>query len=190
VLRPADIGHLLLSFIPREPDRIDTTRLRQLLAQQGVERTPRAIQEKLHALCGDHPIRCIAKSKPYQWQWLKSAPSYEFPPMNAHTALTLKLAYDYLAELLPVSTLAHLKAQARRAEEVVGWRVAVDRPFAGALVPMRFYRKDLRVRAVMIEVRRGSYMDERSGERLPGFDDVREQVSRVLGILAAVGTSR
>jgi hypothetical protein len=42
----------------------------------------------------------------------------------------------------------------------------------------------------MIEVRRGSYMDERSGERLPGFDDVREQVSRVLGILAAVGTSR
>ena len=106
--RPADVGHLLLSFIPREPDRIDTTRLRKLLAQQGIERTPRAIQEKLQALCADYPIRCLAKSKPYQWQWLKTAPSYEFPPMNAHTALTLKLAYDYLAALLPVSTLAQL----------------------------------------------------------------------------------
>jgi hypothetical protein len=118
--RPADVGHLLLSLIPREPDRIDTTRLRKLLEQQGIERTPRAIQEKLHALCAEHPIRCIAKTKPYQWQWLKTAPSYEFPPMNAHTALTLKLAYDYLAELLPVSTLTHLKAQVRRAEEVLG----------------------------------------------------------------------
>jgi predicted DNA-binding transcriptional regulator YafY len=117
--RPADIGHLLLSLIPREPDRIDTTRLRSLLGQQGINRTPRAIQDKLHTLCADYPIRCIAKSKPYQWQWLKNAPSYEFPPMNAHTALTLKLAYDYLAALLPVSTLVHLKAQARRAEEVL-----------------------------------------------------------------------
>jgi N-formylglutamate amidohydrolase len=83
-----------------------------------------------------------------------------------------------------------LRDAAVAAFEELGWRVAVDRPFAGALVPMRFYRKDLRVRAVMIEVRRGSYMDERSGERLPGFDDVREQVSRVLGILATAGTSR
>jgi hypothetical protein len=118
--RPADVGHLLLSLIPREPDRIDTTRLRGLLAAQGIERTPRAIQQKLLALCADHPIRCIASSKPYQWQWLKTAPSYEFPPMNAHTALTLKLAYDYLAALLPVSTLAHLKGQVRRAEQVLG----------------------------------------------------------------------
>jgi predicted DNA-binding transcriptional regulator YafY len=124
--RPADVGHLLLSFIPREPDRIDTTRLRNLLEQQGIKRTPRAIQEKLQALCADHPIQCLAKSKPYQWQWLKTATSYEFPPMNAHTALTLKLAYDYLAELLPVSTLAHLKAQARRAEEILGRSSAVS----------------------------------------------------------------
>jgi hypothetical protein len=119
-VRPVDVGHLLLSLIPREPDRVDTTRLRKLLEQQGISRTPRGIQDKLQALCADHPIRCIATSKPYQWQWLKTAPSYEFPPMNAHAALTLKLAYDYLAELLPVSTLAHLKAQVRRAEEVLG----------------------------------------------------------------------
>ncbi len=74
--------------------------------------------------------------------------------------------------------------------EKVGWRVAVDRPFAGALVPMRFYRKDLRVSAVMIEVRRGLYMDERSGARLPGFEEIRERISGALKSLATAGTSR
>jgi N-formylglutamate amidohydrolase len=83
-----------------------------------------------------------------------------------------------------------LRDIAVRAFEELGWSVAVDRPFAGALVPMRFYRKDLRVSAVMIEVRRGLYMDERSGARLPGFDDVRERISGTLGNLAAVGASR
>lgn len=117
--RPADVGHLVLSFIPREPDKISTTRLRELLTQQGVERTPRAIQEKLQALAAEYPIRCLAKSKPFQWQWLKGAPSYEFPPMNAHTALTLKLAHAHLAALLPVASLSHLKTQMRRADEVL-----------------------------------------------------------------------
>jgi N-formylglutamate amidohydrolase len=70
----------------------------------------------------------------------------------------------------------------------VGWRVAVDRPFAGALVPMRFYRKDLRVSAVMIEVRRGLYMDEESGARLPGFNEIREHISTALRTITAVRT--
>jgi hypothetical protein len=48
----------------------------------------------------------------------------------------------------------------------VGSHVAVDRPFAGALVPMRVYRTDTRVRAIMVELRRGLYVDEQSGVRL------------------------
>jgi N-formylglutamate deformylase len=74
--------------------------------------------------------------------------------------------------------------------ETVGWRVAVDRPFAGALVPMLFYRKDLRVSAVMIEVRRGLYMNEGTGEKLPGFDEVRERISTALRTISALRTSR
>jgi N-formylglutamate amidohydrolase len=74
--------------------------------------------------------------------------------------------------------------------EKMGWRAAVDRPFAGALVPMRFYRKDLRVSAVMIEVRRDLYMDERSGARLPGFDEARERISTALRTITAVRTFR
>jgi N-formylglutamate deformylase len=85
-------------------------------------------------------------------------------------------------------TPAWLRDIAVHVFENVGWRVAVDRPFAGALVPMRFYRQDLRVSAVMIEVRRGLYMDEGSGARLPGFEDVRERISGTLRNLAALGT--
>jgi N-formylglutamate amidohydrolase len=81
-----------------------------------------------------------------------------------------------------------LRDVAAAAFEKLGWRVAVDRPFAGAIVPMRFYQKDLRVRAVMIEVRHGLYMDEESGARLPGFDDVRKRISTALRTIAAVRT--
>jgi len=47
--------------------------------------------------------------------------------------------------------------------------IAFDRPFAGALVPLRYLGNDRRVHAVMIELRRDLYMDEESGDRLAGF---------------------
>jgi N-formylglutamate amidohydrolase len=81
-----------------------------------------------------------------------------------------------------------LRDAAVRAFEEPGWRVAVDRPFAGALVPMRFYRKDFRVRAIMVEVRRGLYMDERLGARLAQFDEVRERIVGVLRTIAGVAS--
>ena len=56
--------------------------------------------------------------------------------------------------------------------EADGFRVALDRPFAGALVPLRWYGADERVSAVMLEVRRGTYMDEATGEVLPRMDEV------------------
>ena len=90
----------------------------------------------------------------------------------------------------PSHTPAWLRDTAVCAFEERGWRIAVDRPFAGALVPMRFYQKDLRVRAVMVEVRRDLYMDERSGARLLRFADVRGRISSALRALAAAGESR
>jgi N-formylglutamate deformylase len=78
-----------------------------------------------------------------------------------------------------------LRDSAVHAFEELGWSVMVDIPFAGALVPMRFYRRDLRVHAVMIEVRRGLYMDEGSGVRSPGFNLVRERIHGALRTLFA-----
>jgi len=54
--------------------------------------------------------------------------------------------------------------------EEAGWRVARDTPFSGAIVPASRYRQDARVAAVMVELRRGLYLDEAAGTPLPGFE--------------------
>jgi N-formylglutamate amidohydrolase len=61
-----------------------------------------------------------------------------------------------------------------------GLRVAVDRPFAGSLVPRPWLGKDARVAAVMVEVRRGTYMDERTGDPLPSFDALAGRLERAV----------
>ena len=61
-----------------------------------------------------------------------------------------------------------------------GFRVAVDRPFSGSLVPLRWYGTDRRVTSIMLEVRRGIYMDEGTGEPLEGFGDVAGRLRRAV----------
>jgi N-formylglutamate deformylase len=84
----------------------------------------------------------------------------------------------------PFHTPPQLRDRALRAFEAEGWRAAVDRPFSGALVPMRFYRTDPRVRSVMVEVNRALYMDEQSRERLPSLPEVGSRIGRALGAVA------
>ena len=45
----------------------------------------------------------------------------------------------------------------------VGFRAAANTPFAGALVPGRFYRQEPRVQSVMVEMNRRLYLDETTG---------------------------
>jgi N-formylglutamate amidohydrolase len=59
-----------------------------------------------------------------------------------------------------------------------GFSTEIDRPFTGALVPLRYYGQDRRVTAVMVEVRRGLYCDEATGEPLPDFEDVQAAIRR------------
>jgi N-formylglutamate amidohydrolase len=69
-----------------------------------------------------------------------------------------------------------------------GWTVAVDQPFAGALVPASRYRRDPRVGAVMIEVNRRLYLDERDATKRPDFDAVAARVGACC-VAAAEGPS-
>ncbi len=57
-----------------------------------------------------------------------------------------------------------------------GFSVAVNDPFAGALVPISRYQIDRRVSAIMVEVNRRLYMNEASGERLPTFDSIAQRI--------------
>jgi N-formylglutamate amidohydrolase len=63
----------------------------------------------------------------------------------------------------PCHTSNWLSATLVKAYEDAGYEVSMDTPFAGSIVPMRFYRRDFRVNTVMIEIRRDMYMDERTG---------------------------
>lgn len=59
-----------------------------------------------------------------------------------------------------------------------GWTVSVNDPFSGALVPGNRYRRDHRVKAIMVEVNRRLYLHEASADPLPGFTLVTQQIKR------------
>lgn len=44
-----------------------------------------------------------------------------------------------------------------------GLEVAINEPFAGTLVPMKYYKKDKRVSSIMIEVNKKLYLNEKTG---------------------------
>lgn len=61
-----------------------------------------------------------------------------------------------------------------------GFQVAINRPFAGALVPLLHYRRERRVQAVMIEVRRDLYIDEVTAALTDTATDIRRCIAAVL----------
>jgi N-formylglutamate amidohydrolase len=71
-----------------------------------------------------------------------------------------------------------------------GYSVTVDTPFAGALVPLAFYRNDRRIWSVMIEVNRRLYMDEHSGAKGPRFEEVRAVLARLIVAAAEAAVGR
>ena len=65
-------------------------------------------------------------------------------------------------------TPPELLAAAREAFARCG-ETGLDSPFGGAYVPLRFYGKEPRVSALMIEIRRDTYMTEPGGPAGPGL---------------------
>ena len=72
------------------------------------------------------------------------------------------------------------------AEELVGifegqgFSVALNSPFAGALVPMKHYLKNQNVHALMIEVNRALYCDEKTGLKCDNFWEISRLIREAL----------
>lgn len=66
---------------------------------------------------------------------------------------------------------------------LLGYSVAVNRPFSGAITPLAYYGTDSRVNSVMIEIRRDLYMEEETGERIERFVEVQQHTAELLNHL-------
>lgn len=62
-----------------------------------------------------------------------------------------------------------------------GYSAKVNAPFAGSIVPMAFYRRDVRVSSVMLEVNRRLYMDG-EGEKKASFSAVKRDIGEWLAV--------
>jgi len=108
----------------------------------------------------------------------RDAQPYELAPEGARPELCIGTDGTH--------TPGSLVAIVRAAAEAVGFACDLDTPFAGTFVPTPWLG-DPRVRSVMLEIRRDTYMDERTGEPHAGLERARELVRRVTeGVLAAV----
>ncbi|MFF3935578.1 N-formylglutamate amidohydrolase [Streptomyces phaeofaciens] len=80
-------------------------------------------------------------------------------------------------------TPPELLAAARKAFEGIG-ETGLDSPFAGAYVPLEYYGSDPRVSALMVEIRRDTYMTEPGGPAGPGLTALAEALASLVDALS------
>jgi N-formylglutamate amidohydrolase len=78
-------------------------------------------------------------------------------------------------------TSAGLKNCLSKAFEDSGYRVAIDSPFSGSIVPLKHYHLDRRVSSVMIEVNRSLYASP------SGFERVQSDLTHAISQAANIG---
>ncbi|NEA99213.1 N-formylglutamate amidohydrolase [Streptomyces sp. SID13726] len=61
--------------------------------------------------------------------------------------------------------------------------VGLDSPFAGTYVPLEFYGRDARVSALMVEIRRDTYMTEPGGPAGPGLRGLAQALAALVAAL-------
>ncbi|MDO9393925.1 MAG: WYL domain-containing protein [Methylotenera sp.] len=109
----------MLKCIPQYPRQITAREITERLASEGFEVGKRTIERDLLSLSGIFPLISNDRSRPYGWSWSKDAEAFALPTMSPLQALTLELAHDHLAALLPASLLDSLAPYFKCAEGVL-----------------------------------------------------------------------
>jgi predicted DNA-binding transcriptional regulator YafY len=108
---------LMLSTLPRAPQRTTAAEMAQRLAHAGHPVSKRSVERDLQALSTLFPIESDERNRPFGWSWQRDAPSFNLPGMSSLQAVVLLTAQTHLQGLLPANQLAELQPlfqQARR----------------------------------------------------------------------------
>ncbi len=92
---------------------------------------------------------------------------------------------DFCIGTDPCHTPDDLTETAVRFLKTRGYSTAINAPFAGTIVPMRFYQRDKRVGSIMIEINRRLYMNG-DGTRSERFLSIRADVQALLKLFSEV----
>ncbi|MCG8086109.1 MAG: N-formylglutamate amidohydrolase [Candidatus Thiodiazotropha taylori] len=78
-------------------------------------------------------------------------------------------------------TPSSISENLKSAFELLGYSVELNRPFAGTIVPMAYYRRHPQVYSVMLEINRSLYIDESSGCKLkPSHQNTKVNIASIL----------
>lgn len=74
------------------------------------------------------------------------------------------------------NTILYLK---NRFEEL-GYRVGINEPFKGTIMPLKYYKQEKRVQSIMLEINRKLYMNEENGEKIERFEELKSNIKKVI----------
>lgn len=95
----------MLRLIPRYPQKITATQLKERLDAEDFNVTKRTVERDLNDLSLAFPLHVDDRSKPHGWSWQADAPAFDLPGLGNNEALTMVMVEQYLEPLLPATTL-------------------------------------------------------------------------------------
>ena len=68
-----------------------------------------------------------------------------------------------------------------------GYRVKLNSPYSGTIVPLEYYRNDNRVKSIMVEVNRKLYLRDGGNEQSDEYQKTRKAVQEYIRMLRSTG---
>ncbi len=70
----------------------------------------------------------------------------------------------------------------------LGYKVSINTPFCGSIVPLKYYGKNNNVHSVMLEINRSLYMDENTGNKNENFSNIKQGIFKIITTLTIKNT--
>ncbi len=95
----------MLRNIPKYPQKITAGELKSKLEKNHYKSSKRTIERDLKSLSLIFPLMLDDRNRPYGWSWHRDALAFNLPGLDKNEALVLLMLEEFLAGLLPTSTL-------------------------------------------------------------------------------------